>query len=147
MIEVGIDVPNATVMIIENAERFGLAQLHQLRGRVGRGGSRSYCVAFYEGESPPDRLSVFASTTDGFRLAEEDLRLRGQGDFFGREQHGAPPLRFADLERDRDLLRDAHRRARAIVAEDPELAEPRRRGLARELAERYGEREALYGVG
>ncbi len=147
VIEVGIDVPNATVMLIEDAERFGLAQLHQLRGRVGRGAEQSYCVAFHSGETPPERLRVFASTTDGFRLAEEDLRLRGQGDFFGREQHGAPALRFADLERDADLLRDAHRRARAMVEEDPELSAPPHRRFARELAERYGEREALYRVG
>ncbi len=147
VIEVGIDVPNATIMMIEDADRFGLAQLHQLRGRVGRGGEQSYCVAFYSGGRPPERLQVFAATTDGFRLAEEDLRLRGQGDLFGREQHGVPTLRHADLEKDQALLRHAHCRAREIVAEDPELAAREHRLLARELAERYGEREALYEVG
>ncbi|MFQ5691271.1 MAG: ATP-dependent DNA helicase RecG [Gemmatimonadota bacterium] len=147
VIEVGIDVPNASIMLIEDAERFGLAQLHQLRGRVGRGAEQSYCVAFYSGRSAPERLRAFAATTDGFALAEEDLRLRGQGDFFGREQHGAPALRFAQLDRDASLLREAHRRARAIVEEDPELSRPDHRHLRRELTERYGEREALYKVG
>lgn len=147
VIEVGIDVPNASVMFIEDAERFGLAQLHQLRGRVGRGAEQSYCVAFHRGREPPERLEAFAATTDGFRLAEEDLRLRGQGDFFGKEQHGTPVLRFAQLERDSDLLRDAHRRARETVEQDPELSHPAHRKLRKELAERYGEREALYAVG
>jgi ATP-dependent DNA helicase RecG len=147
VIEVGIDVPNASVMLIEDADRFGLAQLHQLRGRVGRGADQSYCVAFYRGDSPPERLQVFSSTTDGFVLAEEDLRLRGQGDMFGREQHGVPALRFAELDRDRQLLEDARRRAREIVAEDPDLARPRNRRLGRELTELYGGREELYRVG
>ncbi len=147
VIEVGIDVPNASVMLIEDAERFGLAQLHQLRGRVGRGADQSYCVAFHRGKEPSERLLAFASTTDGFALAEEDLRLRGQGDLFGREQHGVASLRFADLERDRDLLEDARRRAREIVDSDPKLSSRRHRPLARELAERYAGREALYQVG
>jgi ATP-dependent DNA helicase RecG len=147
VIEVGIDVPNATVMLIEDAERFGLAQLHQLRGRVGRGAEQSYCVAFHSGKSPSERLQAFASTDDGFLLAEEDLRLRGQGDVFGREQHGVAVLRFADLERDRKLLEEARGRARAIVEHDPTLSHREHRSLARELAERYGGREALYQVG
>ena len=100
VIEVGIDVPNATVMFVEHAERFGLAQLHQLRGRVGRGSEQSWCVAFHGGEEPPDRLVVFGATTDGFRIAAEDLRLRGQGDLFGAAQHGIPGLRFANLASD-----------------------------------------------
>jgi ATP-dependent DNA helicase RecG len=147
VIEVGIDVPNATVMLIEDAERFGLAQLHQLRGRVGRGAEQSYCVAFHSGKTPSERLRAFASTDDGFTLAEEDLRLRGQGDVFGREQHGVAVLRFADLERDRNLLEEARGRARAIVEHDPTLSHRDHRFLARELAERYGGREALYQVG
>ncbi len=147
VIEVGIDVPNATVMFIEDAERFGLAQLHQLRGRVGRGADQSYCVAFTSSREPSERLAAFASTNDGFRLAEEDLRIRGQGDLFGKEQHGVALLRFADLERDRDLLDEARRRARRIVEEDPSLSASAHRGLARELEERYAGREALYQVG
>ena len=147
VIEVGIDVPNATVMLIEDAERFGLAQLHQLRGRVGRGAEQSYCVAFHSGKQPSERLRAFASTNDGFLLAEEDLRIRGQGDVFGREQHGAAILRFADLKQDRDLLEEARRRARAIVEQDPALGRREHHSFARELAERYGGREALYQVG
>ncbi|MDP2497017.1 MAG: ATP-dependent DNA helicase RecG [Candidatus Palauibacterales bacterium] len=147
VIEVGIDVPNATVMFIEDAERFGLAQLHQLRGRVGRGGEQAYCVAFTEEDPPPERLAAFAATTDGFELARADLRLRGQGDFFGREQHGVPELKFAELERDDDLLRHARERARRIVREDPGLSSPEHRELGRELVERYGDREELYEVG
>ncbi|MFQ5678819.1 MAG: ATP-dependent DNA helicase RecG [Gemmatimonadota bacterium] len=147
VIEVGIDVPNATVMLIEDAERFGLAQLHQLRGRVGRGAEQSYCVAFHRGRAPSERLRAFEATTNGFRLAEEDLRLRGQGDFFGRQQHGTPALRFARLDEDGDLLRHAHRWARAVVEADPELEQPAHRRLARELALRYSDREALYAIG
>jgi ATP-dependent DNA helicase RecG len=148
VIEVGIDVPNATLMYVEDAERFGLAQLHQLRGRVGRGAEQSYCVAFHSGSgAPPERLAVFASTTNGFELARADLRLRGQGDLFGPEQHGVPTLRHADLERDADLAVEARRRAREVVEEDPGLGRKEHRGLARELAERHGGREGLYGVG
>ena len=147
VIEVGIDVPNATVMFIEDAERFGLAQLHQLRGRVGRGADQSYCVAFQSGCEPSERLAAFASTNDGFRLAEEDLRIRGQGDLFGKDQSGIATLRFADLERDRKLLEDGRRRARDIVADDPTLSKPGNSDLAREMEERYAGREALYQVG
>ncbi len=147
VIEVGIDVPNATVMLIENAERFGLAQLHQLRGRVGRGAEQSYCVAFHAAGAASERLAAFASTNDGFRLAEEDLRIRGHGDLFGREQHGLAVLRFADLERDRDLLEEARRRARHIVERDLTLSTPAYRALGRELETRYADREALYQVG
>ncbi len=147
VIEVGIDVPNATVMFIEDAERFGLAQLHQLRGRVGRGADQSYCVAFQSGNAPSERLSAFASTNDGFRLAEEDLRIRGQGDLFGKDQSGIATLRFADLERDRRLLDEARNRARRIVADDPELSGSEHAEIRRELEERYAGREALYQIG
>ncbi|MCG8468703.1 MAG: ATP-dependent DNA helicase RecG, partial [Gemmatimonadetes bacterium] len=147
VIEVGIDVPNATVMLIEDAERFGLAQLHQLRGRVGRGAEQSYCVAFHTAKHPSERLSAFAATTDGFRLAEEDLRIRGQGDLFGKEQSGVALLRFADLEHDRDLLEDARGKARRIVEEDSELEQPRHKELRHELEARYAAREELYKIG
>jgi ATP-dependent DNA helicase RecG len=147
VIEVGIDVPNATLMYIEHAERFGLAQLHQLRGRVGRGAEKSWCVAFHTGADPPERLRAFAATTDGFRIATEDLRLRGQGDLFGAEQHGVPGLRFAELSIDGDLLEHARRRARALVAEDPDLSRRPNRGFARAIAEHYAERERRFGIG
>jgi ATP-dependent DNA helicase RecG len=147
VIEVGIDVPNATVMVIEHAERFGLSQLHQLRGRVGRGAEQSWCVAFYSGDEVPARLRAFSASTDGFHLAREDLKLRGQGDLFGQQQHGVPELRFADLESDTDLLEKARIRAREIMAVDPELSSRSNRSLSREHAERYADREALFGIG
>ena len=147
VIEVGIDVPNATVMVIEHAERFGLSQLHQLRGRVGRGAEQSWCVAFHGGQEVPPRLQAFAASTDGFRLAREDLKLRGQGDLFGAQQHGVPDLRFADLERDSDLLEHAREKARDIVSSDPELVSRAHRAFGRELAERYADREVLFGIG
>lgn len=147
VIEVGIDVANATVMLIEHADRFGLAQLHQLRGRVGRGGEQSYCVAFHSGDGPPERLRAFAGTNDGFEIAREDLRLRGQGNLFGAEQHGLPALRFADLERDHALLEHARDRARRMVAADPDLSARAHRPFARVLEERYADQAALYAVG
>lgn len=147
VIEVGIDVPNATVMLIEDAERFGLAQLHQLRGRVGRGAEQSYCIVFHAAATPSDRLRAFEQNSDGFKLAETDLKIRGQGDLFGKEQHGAVLLRFAELDRDHDLLEDARRRARAIVDADPGLSKPAHRQLRHELDLRYAQREALYHVG
>ncbi|MEG2298869.1 MAG: helicase-related protein, partial [Anaerovoracaceae bacterium] len=106
VIEVGIDVPNATVMIIENAERFGLAQLHQLRGRVGRGQDQSYCYLnnYSDGEISKKRLKVIASSTDGFYISEKDMELRGPGEIFGTRQHGIPDMEFADLVRHIDLL-------------------------------------------
>jgi ATP-dependent DNA helicase RecG len=117
VIEVGIDVPNATVMVIENAERFGLAQLHQLRGRIGRGAHESYCilVAGPKSEEAHRRLRVLEETSDGFRVAEEDLRLRGPGEFLGRHQSGRPPFRLADLETDADLLHQARAFARQLL--------------------------------
>ncbi|MEE8486964.1 MAG: ATP-dependent DNA helicase RecG [Gemmatimonadota bacterium] len=147
VIEVGIDVSNATVMFIEHAERFGLAQLHQLRGRVGRGSGQSWCVAFYSGAEPPERLVSFAATTDGFRIAMEDLRLRGQGDLFGAEQHGVPGLQFADLSTDYELLEHARSAARRLLAEDPDLSQGPNRRFARAIAERYADSERRFGIG
>ena len=149
VIEVGIDVPNATVMVIEHAERFGLSQLHQLRGRVGRGADKSYCVLIAEpGETAAERLSVFRDTHDGFAIARADLRIRGQGDLFGPQQHGRDRvLRFADLSVDEELLGEAQRRARAIVGRDPDLNLPEHATESRLLNGRYGERLKLFAVG
>ncbi|MFO7259652.1 MAG: ATP-dependent DNA helicase RecG [bacterium] len=148
VIEVGIDVPNATVMVIEHAERFGLSQLHQLRGRVGRGADESYCVLIASGgEEALERLRIFERSDDGFEIARADLRLRGMGDFFGARQHGLPEFRFFQPERDEDLLEVARADARALIASDPELARPEHEPLRAVLTARYGERERLYGVG
>ncbi len=124
VIEVGVDVPNATVMLIENAERFGLAQLHQLRGRIGRGEHLSYCVLVGEPKSLESwrRLRIMEETTDGFRIAEEDFKIRGPGNIFGTEQSGLPPLRFASLETDYELLTLARTDAGRFIKEDPTLA-------------------------
>jgi ATP-dependent DNA helicase RecG len=114
LIEVGVDVPNATVMLIENAEQFGLAQLHQLRGRIGRGAHASFCILVSNADNPEARarLKVLADTTDGFQIAEADLRLRGPGELLGQQQSGAARFRFGDLATDLDLIRQA----RAIAA-------------------------------
>ncbi len=149
VIEVGIDVPNATAMLIEHAERFGLSQLHQLRGRVGRGGGRSRCLLVAEGgEAAWNRLRVFQQTHDGFAIAKADLELRGPGDLFGTQQHGRDPiLRYADLGRDELLLAQAQEKARSLVAQDPELTEPAHRQIRALLRARHGEKLRLYGVG
>jgi ATP-dependent DNA helicase RecG len=126
VIEVGVDVPAASMMVIEGAERFGLAQLHQLRGRIGRGGGKSSCllVAGSRAGDAGDRLGVMAETSDGFKVAEEDLRIRGPGEIFGTRQAGMPRLRYADLVRDVELLRIARTEAFALLETDPQLAAP-----------------------
>ena len=126
VVEVGVDVPNATLMIIENAERFGLSQLHQLRGRVGRGTAKSYCVLISDTDSDESkqRLDILCKTNDGFRIAEEDLRLRGPGDFFGSRQHGLPEMHVADLGADTEVLKTAKEDADSVFEEDPELSLP-----------------------
>ncbi len=126
IVEVGLDVPNATIMVIEHPERFGLAQLHQMRGRIGRGAHPATCVFISEAQDPAvrQRLSAFAQTTDGFQLAEQDLEQRGPGQLLGRRQHGWLRFRIADLARDRALLESARQEADALIARDPELAEP-----------------------
>ena len=132
VIEVGVDVPQATVMVVEHAERFGLAQLHQLRGRVGRGSDRSTCLLLYQGplgETAKARLRIMRETDDGFRIAEEDLRLRGAGELLGTRQSGLPQFRLADLAAHGELLAAARDDARLIVERDPELATPRGKAL------------------
>ena len=143
VIEVGVDVPNAALMIVENAERFGLSQLHQLRGRVGRGQHKSYCVLVSDADSDDvkARLSILCKTGDGFQISEEDLRLRGPGDFFGSRQHGLPETHIADLGGDVEVLQRAQSEANALLAEDPELARPENAAL-RESVERIFRRSS-----
>jgi len=131
VIEVGVDVPNANLMIIENAERFGLSQLHQLRGRVGRGSYQSYCIMFCAPNQTiaQERMKVMCETSDGFRIAEEDLKLRGPGDFFGTRQHGVPEMRIANLFSDMDILKDAQTAVAEILAEDERLELPQYQGI------------------
>ncbi|MEQ1829922.1 MAG: ATP-dependent DNA helicase RecG [Pirellula sp.] len=141
VVEVGIDVPNATVMTILDADRLGLAQLHQLRGRVSRGSYPGYvCVFAKQGVAPEEnaRLSVLASTDDGFQLAEQDLQMRGPGDLLGTKQIGLPPLRIADLVRDAEVLRTARRIAVETIAEDPCLESPQHARLKKQVAQRHG---------
>ena len=123
VVEVGIDVPNATLMTIAGAERFGLAQLHQMRGRISRGAHPGYCAVFADAQSEEviERLQAFVDTTDGFRLAELDLELRGPGDLLGTRQHGLPPFRMADLGRDSAVVKEARDDAQRLVATDPGL--------------------------
>ena len=150
VIEVGIDVPNATVMVVEHAERFGLAQLHQLRGRVGRGEHRSYCVLAAGTQVSRDgweRLRVMAQTQDGFRIAEEDLKIRGPGDFLGTRQSGLPDFRVGNILRDGPLLQKARNLAHAVLREDPGLASGRYPELRRALLDRWAGRLELAQVG
>lgn len=134
VIEVGVDVPNAAFILIENAERFGLSQLHQLRGRVGRGKEKSYCILISDAqnEETKRRLSAMCRTNDGFEIAEEDLKLRGPGEFFGARQHGLPCLQIADMVADMDALHQAQEAAHSILANDPNLSLPYNRGLQAE---------------
>jgi ATP-dependent DNA helicase RecG len=125
VIEVGVDVPNATVMVIEQAERFGLAQLHQLRGRVGRGGEQSYCILVTEklNDAGRERIRTLVQSNDGFHIAEMDLNLRGPGEFFGTRQAGMPSLQIANIVRDQEILTIARREALAFVEHPPSAEE------------------------
>src|SRR5437016_14145582 len=148
VIEVGVDVANATVMVVEHPERFGLSQLHQLRGRVGRGADASYCILL--GDVNPDvarRLAIFTGTEDGFEIARADLRLRGMGDLFGERQSGVPTFRVADPLRDEALLERARLAAERLLGRDPDLGAPEQAGLRRVLGERYRRSLELFRVG
>ena len=139
VIEVGIDIPNATVIVIENAHRFGLSQLHQLRGRVGRGTETSYCMLISDekNEVATARLTVMTEMTDGFKIAEEDLRLRGPGEFFGVRQHGLPELRIANIIRDEAVLEVARKEAFEFIQHDKQLQNPGNQVLRNELLKRF----------
>lgn len=149
VVEVGIDVPNATLMAIENGERFGLAQLHQLRGRISRGRHPGFLCVFTGPQSAEARarLEALTRTADGFELAEIDFQLRGPGDLLGTRQHGLPPLRIADLQQDTEILEEARRDALALIQEDPELSRPEVALLARMTSRRYGAALELGDVG
>ena len=139
VIEVGVDVPNANTMVVENAERFGLSQLHQLRGRVGRGSAKSYCILISDTQNDEtrQRLKIMTKTNDGFKISEEDLRLRGPGDFFGARQHGLPAMKVADLSCDMRLLDEAQTAAKALLADDPTLEAVENRALRRRIGELF----------
>jgi ATP-dependent DNA helicase RecG len=149
VIEVGVDVPNAIFLIVEHAERFGLSQLHQLRGRVSRGSIAGQCYLFADAvtEEAQQRLRTLTRTTDGFALAEQDARLRGVGEFFGTKQHGLGELRFADPVADRELLQLARKDAFDLVAKDAGLRRPQHELLRQAVLERYGETLELAEVG
>jgi ATP-dependent DNA helicase RecG len=150
VVEVGVDVPNATVMLVEHAERYGLAQLHQLRGRVGRGREQSYCLlmaSYPLSEEAKLRLQTLCRTNDGFEIAEVDLRMRGPGEIFGTRQHGLPELKVADLVDDVELLRQARQGAFDLVERDPRLSDPQHTHLKKILATGYGYRMELAQVG
>jgi ATP-dependent DNA helicase RecG len=149
VIEVGIDVPNATIMLIENAERFGLTQLHQLRGRVGRGEHKSYCILVNrskggeESSTAEQRLSIMVETSNGFKIADEDLKLRGPGEIFGTKQSGFPDLKIADFVEDQDILRLARKAAFEVVSEDPSLKTENNQNLRAHFVSRYREQWEL----
>ena len=140
VIEVGIDVPNASIMLVENAERFGLAQLHQLRGRIGRGEHRSYCILLSEGESPETvaKLAVLERTADGFEVAEADWEMRGPGDLLGTAQSGLPVLKLGNLKTDSRIMREARAAAIAILEADPELGARDNQRFRRLIVEERG---------
>ena len=148
VIEVGIDQPDATLLVVENAERFGLSQLHQLRGRVGRSSIESFCILMSDSEDPlvKRRLTVLCKNNSGFMIAEEDLLLRGPGDFFGVEQHGLPDFKVANLYEDSELLKEAYRLCDALFKQDPDLSKPENQVIMREFKRRYGERLTRPGL-
>jgi ATP-dependent DNA helicase RecG len=146
VVEVGIDVPNATIMLIEHPDRFGLAQLHQLRGRVGRGAAESYCILMTD-DNTPERLEAFAATQDGFKIAELDLEERGMGDLIGARQSGGFDIRHAQLPADVDLLNRAREIATKIIAEDPALQRRENQATRERAVARYPRAIELFRVG
>jgi len=142
VVEVGVNVPNATLMVVENAERFGLAQLHQLRGRVGRGPHQSYCILYNESKSQiaKERMKVMQETTDGFVISEKDLLIRGPGEFFGTRQHGLPDLKIANLYRDMEILKKAQEAAQEILKRDRNLFMEENLKLKEKIAEKFIEK-------
>jgi ATP-dependent DNA helicase RecG len=147
VVEVGLDVPNATVMAIEHAEHYGLSQLHQLRGRIGRGQHPSHCLLLVDEAEASDKLAILAETTDGFRIAEEDLKRRGPGEFLGTRQHGLPPLAIGDFTEDIHLLMEARHDAFALVEADPALSKPSHRPLRQAVHARFADALDLSSVG
>lgn len=142
VIEVGVNVPNATLMIIENAERFGLAQLHQLRGRVGRGSHKSYCILIYSSKSEvcSQRMNIMEQTTDGFKISEKDLEIRGPGEFFGTRQHGLPELKVANIFKHMKILKIAQQEARYIIGEDSKLSNYENKFLKQQVLKKFENR-------
>ena len=135
VIEVGVDVPNANIIVIENAERFGLATLHQLRGRVGRGKYKSYCILKYQGNTDviKERMNIMTKTNDGFVISEKDLELRGSGEFFGTKQHGIPEFKIANLFEDMETLKSVQSVAIKILKKDPDLTQPENEALRKQV--------------
>jgi ATP-dependent DNA helicase RecG len=149
VIEVGVDVANASVMVIEDADRFGLSQLHQIRGRVGRGSADSYCllIADAASEEAASRLNAMTKTSDGFEIAEIDLKLRGPGDFFGTRQHGLPEFKLADITQEMELLREAKDDALELLGRDGDLSKAEHVALRQRLAKQFGDDLFLAQVG
>ena len=149
VVEVGVDVPNATIMVVEGADRFGLAQLHQLRGRIGRSEAKSYCFLFAEtdNETAKSRLEIMTRSNDGFEIAEHDLRLRGPGEMFSTRQHGLPDLKIANIVEDYDLLVMARKHAFEMVSQDPMLTHAESKNIRRALLARFGDAIGLADIG
>jgi len=149
VIEVGIDVPNAAVMIIQNADRFGLSALHQLRGRIGRGKKQSYCflVGSSRGENASRRLEIMTKTSDGFKIAEEDLKMRGPGELLGTIQHGFPEFKAGDIIKDADIIEFTRTASINITATDPNLELPKHRCLKKLIKQRFAGKLKLVNIG